>query len=362
MAVYGLRSKTPPQFVFNKPRYDGHYEHTHYHHLRKTNLIHLRWKAIFRRRPRELINPKNGEFPFANEFNHDIKTRYGRWGELIGEGSGGSIRLIHGKNGLLAAKQFRKRLPHENEKEYIKKVTAEFCIGSILRHPNIIRAFDMVQQDTKFYEIMEYAPNGMFSIVLSGRMSTQEIACCWRQLLNGLEYLQSVGIAHRDLKLDNLMLDNRAILKIIDFGCADVVRYPHETKTHASRGIYGSDPYIAPEMYDQPLYDANKVDVWSCGIIFVCMTIRRFPWKVSKPLDPAYDRFITEGPQWLLSHLPLNARPIMARILEPEPARRCALNEVLADEWVNHIDVCTTEYPGDDHCHHLSNKSTTDGT
>jgi serine/threonine protein kinase len=162
-------------------------------------------------------------------------------GRYIGKGAGGSVRLIRRTKdqSILAVKQFRKQLPHETEKEYIKKVTAEFCIGSTLHHPNIINILDMVQEDGQFYQVMAYAPNDLFNIVMSGMMSREEVACCWRQLLNGLEYLhESMGIAHRDLKLDNLVLDQYGILKIIDFGCSTVFKYPFESSISLAKGTH----------------------------------------------------------------------------------------------------------------------------
>ena len=141
-------------------------------------------------------------------------------------------------NKTFAVKQFRKRFPNENEKEYVKKVTAEFCIGSTLHNPNIIETLDLIQEKSSFYEIMEYAPNDLFNIVMSGKMTREEIACTWRQMLNGVEYLHSMGIAHRDLKLDNMMLDERGIVKIIDFGCSVVYKYPFEDKIHRTKGKY----------------------------------------------------------------------------------------------------------------------------
>jgi serine/threonine protein kinase len=87
-----------------------------------------------------------------------------------------------------------------------------------------------------FYEIMEYAPNDLFSVVMSGMMSREEIVCCWRQVLSGVEYIHSMGIAHRDLKLDNLVIDGLGIIKLIDFGCSCVFRYPFETKVTMSKG------------------------------------------------------------------------------------------------------------------------------
>lgn len=99
----------------------------------------------------------------------------------------------------------------------------------------------MIQQNDQFYEIMEYAPNDLFNIVMSGMMSTLEIACCWKQLLNGLFYLHSMGIAHRDIKLDNLVLDHMGILKIIDFGCSTVFKYPFEKTMTLTKG---KDEYL----------------------------------------------------------------------------------------------------------------------
>lgn len=159
-------------------------------------------------------------------------------GQFVGKGSGGSVRIIRrntdGKT--FAVKEFRKKASNENEKEYIKKVTAEFCIGSTLHNSNVIEALDLIQEGHTFYEIMEYAPNDLFTIVMSGRMEPKEISCCWHQLLDGVKYLQAMGIAHRDLKLDNLVLDERGIVKIIDFGCSTVIKYPFEETTHMSKG------------------------------------------------------------------------------------------------------------------------------
>lgn len=236
-------------------------------------------------------------------------------------------------------------------------MTAEFCIGSTLHNCNVIEALDIIQEGQSFYEIMEYAPNDLFNIVMSGEMTPDETSCCWRQLLNGVNYLQSMGIAHRDLKLDNMVLDERGVVKIIDFGCATVIKYPFEDHTHLSKGICGSDPYIAPEQYTQKEYDARKTDLWSCGIIFICMTIRRFPWRLPRPeKDQSYSNFVqpnNNGAEKLFKLLPRYARPIISRILLPDPEKRCLLEDVLDDEWVKSIETCSPARPAGNHPHHL---------
>ncbi|CEP08145.1 hypothetical protein [Parasitella parasitica] len=371
------RTNTPAQFIFKKPEYNSHYHHTHFHHhLEKKDTIFHDMKRFFKKnqdkKKKSLLDDassvrssgssvysRQSDLSFANEFNKDLEGRYGKWGEFVGKGSGGSVRIIRrntdGKT--FAVKEFRKRAPGENEKEYVKKVTAEFCIGSTLHNYNVIEALDIIQEGQSFYEIMEYAPNDLFNIVMSGRMVADEISCCWRQLLNGVKYLQSMGIAHRDLKLDNMVLDERGIVKIIDFGCATVIKYPFEENVHLSKGICGSDPYIAPEQYTQKEYDARKTDLWSCGIIYICMTIRRFPWRLPRPeKDQSYSNFVqpnNHGAEKLFKLLPRYARPVISRILLPDPEKRCLLEDVLDDQWVKSIGVCTPERPSRNHSHHL---------
>ncbi|KAI8969144.1 kinase-like domain-containing protein [Mycotypha africana] len=374
---------TPSQFIFRKPEYDERYHQTHFHRSSQKqhdkNDLFLAWSDL----RRFFVNSQNSgpvsptsptqshhsqedlfntatkfDTTFANQFRRGIGGRYGTWGKYIGKGAGGSVRLIRRASDqkTFAVKQFRKRLPTESEKDYVKKVTAEFCIGSTLHHPNIIETLDIIQEGSVFYEIMEYAPNDLFNVVMSGMMSREEIACCWRQLLNGVQYLQSMGIAHRDLKLDNLVLDHHGILKIIDFGCSTVYKYPFEDTINFTKGIYGSDPYIAPEQYTQTTYDPRLADIWSCAVVFICMTIRRFPWRIPRLTDSSFRAFATNQNQQqfrLLKLLPREARPVMARILVIDPNRRPDISNILEDNWVQQIDVCQVHDPGKNHVHHV---------
>lgn len=166
--------------------------------------------------------------PFADD--HGLNSKYGKLGKVLGSGAGGSVRLLkRSTDGVtFAVKQFRDRHHWESLKEYSKKVTAEFCIGSTLHHGNIIETLDIIQEGPHWYEVMEYAPYDLFAIVMTGKMTKEEVACSFKQILSGVAYLHGMGLAHRDLKLDNVVVNERGIMKLIDFGSAVVFRYPFE--------------------------------------------------------------------------------------------------------------------------------------
>lgn len=251
--------------------------------------------------------------PFADD--HGLASKYGKFGKILGSGAGGSVRLMKrtGDGVTFAVKQFRDRHAYESEREYNKKVTAEFCIGSTLHHGNIIETIDIVHEKGKWYEVMEYAPFDLFATVMTGKMTRDEITCATLQIISGVCYLHQMGLAHRDLKLDNVVINEHGIMKLIDFGSAVVFRYPFENevvlatgeqKVNTSiiqcimliiltTGVVGSDPYLAPEVYDNQKYDPRPADIWSIAIIFCCMTLRRFPWKAPRLSDNSYRLFVS---------------------------------------------------------------------
>ena len=176
--------------------------------------------------------------PFADD--HGLQSKYGKFGKILGSGAGGSVRLMKrsGDGVVFAVKQFRDRHPYENEKDYNKKVTAEFCIGSTLHHGNIIETIDIVHEKGKWYEVMEYAPYDLFATVMTGKMGREETTCATLQILSGVLYLHSMGLAHRDLKLDNVVINDQGIMKLIDFGSAVVFRYPFENDVVLATGMW----------------------------------------------------------------------------------------------------------------------------
>jgi serine/threonine protein kinase len=292
--------------------------------------------------------PSNPIMSLSEVTHAHLSKKYGKWGKVLGSGAGGTVRLIRAasKHGgtTFAVKEFRPKRPGESEKEYQKKVTAEFCVGSTLKHPNIIETVDIVSDHGHYYEVscsfssralhvssciqvMEYAPYDLFSVVMSGKMSRPEIYCVFRQICDGVEYLHSIGLAHRDLKLDNCVMTTRNFVKLIDFGTATVFHYPGKKHTMAN-GIVGSDPYLAPEVLSDECYDPRKTDVWSVGIIFMCMILRRFPWTIPDPkTDPSFKAFVNAHPD--LSEKPKRKAGSMTPPQKPKtPAPPAGMLEV----------------------------------
>ena len=174
---------------------------------------------------------------------------------------------------------------------------------------------------------MEYAPYDLFSVVMSQRMCRPEIYCVFRQICEGVDYLHSIGLAHRDLKLDNCVMTTSNVVKLIDFGTATVFHYPGKKLTKAS-GIVGSDPYLAPEVLSDETYDPRKTDVWSVAIIFMCMTLRRFPWTIPDPkADPSFKAFVAAHPD-------LAAKP-RTRSPSPKKAPAPAVGTLEVPELMN---------------------------
>jgi hypothetical protein len=157
----------------------------------------------------------------AGDSTASLSKKYGVCQKVaIGKGATSVVRLAHkwdrSEEKLYAVKEFRKRRKNESEKEYVKKLTAEFCISSTLHHVNIVETVDLVQDESQHWcEVMEFCPGGdLYAAIKKGGMSPSEVECCFKQILNGVAYLHSQGVAHRDIKPENLFFDTKGHLKV----------------------------------------------------------------------------------------------------------------------------------------------------
>lgn len=97
--------------------------------------------------------------PFTDD-SSPLVQKYGKVGKELGSGAGGSVKLITrpSDSKTFAVKEFRAKRANESLKDYTRKCTAEYCIGSTLKHPNIIKTIDILHENNRYFEIMEYAP------------------------------------------------------------------------------------------------------------------------------------------------------------------------------------------------------------
>ncbi|KAI8642613.1 kinase-like domain-containing protein [Parasitella parasitica] len=246
------------------------------------------------------------------------RTLAEKWGtcqETVGKGTSGVVRVAHKTEGtgerLYAVKELRKRA-QETAKDYINRLTSEYCLSSTMQHINVIRTFDLLPQNETspiFCQVMEYSGGGdLFDVLYDSPdgLGVAEANCFFKQLIRGVTYLHNIGVAHRDLKPENLLLTTTGCLKISDFGCAacfkgatvdsDGEEDDDEeacSKIHLMKGLVGSEPYIAPEEFIKENYDARQVDVWSCGIIYMAMRKATHLWQVAKSgEDESYDKYL----------------------------------------------------------------------
>ena len=196
--------------------------------------------------------------------------------KTIGKGTFSKVKLgIHKlTKQKVAIKILDKSLINNNEE--LERISREMEILTALDHPNIIKIFQILENENSYSIIMEYCVNGeLFNyIVNKQKLSEEESSFFYYQLINGLEYIHSKGVAHRDLKPENLLLSENNILKIIDFGLSNYFYEGQRLKTPC-----GSPCYASPEMIRGEEYDGFDIDIWATGIILYAMLCGYLPFE-----------------------------------------------------------------------------------
>ena len=200
--------------------------------------------------------------------------------ETIGEGTFGKVKLTtHIKlNEKVAIKFINKnRLNNKGDNERIKN---EIKIITKLDHPNILKAFEVFEDDDNYYLVMERPVIGdLFNYICSkGRLSIEEASFIFYQIVNGVQYLHKNKIAHRDIKPENILLTKDMIVKIGDFGLSKYFKSSDvRFKTNC-----GSPCYSAPEVLRGNKYKPQPIDVWGIGIILYTMICGELPFEDEK--------------------------------------------------------------------------------
>ncbi|KAK7754566.1 hypothetical protein SLS62_003348 [Diatrype stigma] len=319
------------------------------------------------------------------EYQHKI---LGRHGKHLGKGATSKVTLMVRKGSpgeLVAVKEFRSKSSNETTDEYVNKIKSEFSIAKSLHHPNIVETIRLCTNHGRWNHVMEYCSEGdLFSLVSKKYLKEDgrdvDRLCLFKQLCQGINYLHSNGIAHRDIKLENLLITKDSKLKITDFGVSEVFSGIHPGLREAGGqcgvgmgevryckpGICGSLPYIAPEVISKEGdYDPRPLDVWSSAIVLIYLTFSACLWeKAEVGSSMSFDQLVSgwtkleakrvEDPEGLRDAYPKIAafefalRPaslkrLVLQMLHPDAKKRITMNEVVNNRWMKTVECCQLE-------------------
>lgn len=217
-----------------------------------------------------------------------------------------------------------------------ENVQREIINHRSLRHPNIIRFKEVLLTPTHLAIVMEYAAGGeLFERICSaGRFSEDEARFFLQQLISGVSYCHSMEICHRDLKLENTLLDGSPTprLKICDFG------YSKSGLLHSQpKSAVGTPAYIAPEVLSRKEYDGKISDVWSCGVTLYVMLVGAYPFE--DPDDPRNFRKTIDRIRGVQYSIPdyvrvsADCRHLLSQIFVADPSKRITIPEIKQHPW-----------------------------
>jgi protein-serine/threonine kinase len=216
-------------------------------------------------------------------------------------------------------------------------IETEKYIGIILDFAN---GKDSSNRTTFVTDISMCCSGGeLFDHILAHRyLKEKDAAKLFAQLISGVNYLHQKKIVHRDLKLENLLLDKHRNVIITDFGFAN--RFEQKQDDLMSTSC-GSPCYAAPELViSEGLYVGSAVDIWSCGVILYAMLSGYLPFD-DDPANPDGDninllyRYIVNTPLTFPDYLSSNARDLLAGMLVPDPLNRCDIHAIMAHPWLS---------------------------
>ncbi|XP_035240441.1 MAP/microtubule affinity-regulating kinase 4 isoform X3 [Anguilla anguilla] len=212
----------------------------------------------------------------------------------------------------------------------LQKLFREVRIMKGLNHPNIVQLFEVIETDKTLYLIMEYASGGeVFDYLVShGRMKEKEARAKFRQIVSAVHYCHQKNIVHRDLKAENLLLDADSNIKIADFGFSNEFTLGNKLDTFC-----GSPPYAAPELFQGKKYDGPEVDIWSLGVILYTLVSGSLPFD-GQNLKELRER-VLRGKYRVPFYMSTDCEGILRRFLVLNPTKRCTLEQIMKDKWMN---------------------------
>lgn len=270
-----------------------------------------------------------GTITGAGDFKLNLFGKY-EVGKLLGCGAFAKVyhaRDVRTRQSVAIKTVSKQKILKGGFMEHVKR---EISIMRRLRHPHIVRLHEVLATKTKIYYVMEFAKGGeLFTKVSKGRFSEDLSRRYFQQLISAVDYCHSRGVYHRDLKLENLLLDENWDLKVTDFGLSAVTdQIRPDGFLHT---LCGTPAYVAPEILEKKGYNGAKVDIWSCGIILFVLNAGYLPFTDANLM--AMYRKIYKGefrcPKWTSHGLKL----LLTRLLDTNPETRISIEQIRNDPW-----------------------------
>ncbi|VVB17604.1 unnamed protein product [Arabis nemorensis] len=251
-------------------------------------------------------------------------------GKLLGHGSFAKVYLARNINSgeNVAIKVIDKeKIVKSGLAGHIKR---EISILRRVRHPYIVHLLEVMATKTKIYIVMEYVRGGeLYNMVAQGRLREGTARRYFQQLISSVAFCHSRGVYHRDLKLENLLLDDQGNLKVSDFGLSVVSEQLRQDGI--CQTFCGTPAYLAPEVLTRRGYDAAKADIWSCGVILFVLMAGYLPFD-DKNIMVMYTK-IYKGqfrcPKWFSPEL----TRLLTRMLDTNPNTRITIPEIMKHRW-----------------------------
>ncbi|KAJ8650801.1 hypothetical protein MRB53_003824 [Persea americana] len=262
----------------------------------------------------------------------NAKVIFGKYqlGKLLGCGAFGKVfHARHIRSGASVAIKVvdKQKIVRRGLSSNIER---EIAIMRRVRHPHVVKLFEVLASRSKIYFVMEYVRGGeLFSKVSRGRLTEDLCRRYFQQLISAVRFCHSRGVFHRDLKPENILLDDNGDLKVSDFGLSAVADQIRDDGLFHT--VCGTPAYVAPEILSKRGYDGAKVDLWSCGVILFVLNAGYLPF--NDPNLMAMYRKIYLGefrcPKWTS----LDMRRMLCRLLDTNPNTRITIDEIYRDPW-----------------------------
>ncbi|XP_044123671.1 NUAK family SNF1-like kinase 2 [Neovison vison] len=258
---------------------------------------------------------------------HNLRHRY-EFLETLGKGTYGKVKKARESSGrLVAIKSIRKdKIKDEQDLMHIRR---EIEIMSSLNHPHIIAIHEVFENSSKIVIVMEYASRGDLYDYISERprLSEQDARHFFRQIVSAVHYCHLNGVVHRDLKLENILLDANGNIKIADFGLSNLYHHGKFLQTFC-----GSPLYASPEIVNGKPYTGPEVDSWSLGVLLYILVHGTMPFDGQD--HKTLVRQISNG-SYREPPKPSDACGLIRWLLMVNPTRRATLEDVASHWWVN---------------------------